>query len=237
MIEAAHRSILPAGLRAGALLVLAIILALHAPAWAALPKPEQVVQITGARLAQAAGNRPVLRVDAAILPGWHINSDKPSSSDYIATRLSIKPPATVRVEDIAYPPAQLIAPEFSMGEKLSVFTGAVTFRANLAEEAGVKPGQPMAFELSLDYQACNERQCLRPATITRAVTLQWPGAVPSRASALKTYSAATPPAAPARDLFASHGLVLGFLMVFLGGLALNLTPCVYPLIGVTLAYF
>ena len=25
--------------------------------------------------------------------------------------------------------------------------------------------------------------------------------------------------------------------VFLGGLALNLTPCVYPLIGVTIAYF
>ena len=31
--------------------------------------------------------------------------------------------------------------------------------------------------------------------------------------------------------------MLGFLLVFLGGLALNLTPCVYPLIGVTIAYF
>ena len=31
--------------------------------------------------------------------------------------------------------------------------------------------------------------------------------------------------------------MLGFLAVFLGGLALNLTPCVYPLIGVTIAYF
>jgi len=27
-------------------------------------------------------------------------------------------------------------------------------------------------------------------------------------------------------------MVLGFLAVFIGGLALNLTPCVYPLIGV-----
>jgi thiol:disulfide interchange protein DsbD len=38
-------------------------------------------------------------------------------------------------------------------------------------------------------------------------------------------------------IFANHGYILGFLAVLLGGLALNLTPCVYPLIGVTIAYF
>jgi thiol:disulfide interchange protein DsbD len=38
-------------------------------------------------------------------------------------------------------------------------------------------------------------------------------------------------------IFASHGYWFGFLIVLFGGLALNLTPCVYPLIGVTLAYF
>ena len=34
-----------------------------------------------------------------------------------------------------------------------------------------------------------------------------------------------------------HGLGLGLLAVFVGGLALNLTPCVYPMIPVTLAFF
>jgi thioredoxin:protein disulfide reductase len=38
-------------------------------------------------------------------------------------------------------------------------------------------------------------------------------------------------------VFASHGYFVGLLVVLLGGLALNLTPCVYPLIGVTVAYF
>ena len=38
-------------------------------------------------------------------------------------------------------------------------------------------------------------------------------------------------------VFASHGNLPGFLIVLIGGLALNLTPCVYPLIGVTVAYF
>src|SRR6201993_4074295 len=37
--------------------------------------------------------------------------------------------------------------------------------------------------------------------------------------------------------FGIHGLLPGLGLVLLGGLALNLTPCVYPLIGVTIAYF
>lgn len=39
------------------------------------------------------------------------------------------------------------------------------------------------------------------------------------------------------DLVGRHGLWLGLPAVFLGGLALNLTPCVYPMIPVTLAFF
>jgi thioredoxin:protein disulfide reductase len=48
--------------------------------------------------------------------------------------------------------------------------------------------------------------------------------------------AAAPEAAIA-GIFAAHGYFIGLLVVLLGGLALNLTPCVYPLIGVTIAYF
>lgn len=39
------------------------------------------------------------------------------------------------------------------------------------------------------------------------------------------------------EIFAAHGYFIGLMVVLLGGLALNLTPCVYPLIGVTVAYF
>ena len=34
-----------------------------------------------------------------------------------------------------------------------------------------------------------------------------------------------------------RGLLFGFLAVFFGGLALNLTPCAYPMIPITLAFF
>ena len=45
------------------------------------------------------------------------------------------------------------------------------------------------------------------------------------------------PDSASADIFARHGWFLGFAFVFVGGAALNLTPCVYPLIGVTVAYF
>jgi thiol:disulfide interchange protein DsbD len=38
-------------------------------------------------------------------------------------------------------------------------------------------------------------------------------------------------------MVAERGLALALLAVFLGGLALNLTPCIYPLIPVTVSYF
>ena len=51
----------------------------------------------------------------------------------------------------------------------------------------------------------------------------------------------TPPAvqgtAKPASRFEGKGLLPLFLLVFLGGLALNLTPCVYPLIPITISYF
>jgi thiol:disulfide interchange protein DsbD len=206
-----------------------------APAWAMLPKPDQVVQIAGGDFAGDTSAAPTLRVYATILPGWHINSDKPTSPDYIATRLTIVGPQSIGIKDIRYPPAQTIAPEFSMGEKISVFTGAVTFNAPLEVKTKPGPGEALTFDISLDYQACNDRQCLRPVTISRQIALSWPGAGGLVQPLKPGARGQTAPAGG--DLFTNYGFVIGFLLVFLGGLALNLTPCVYPLIGVTIAYF
>ena len=54
------------------------------------------------------------------------------------------------------------------------------------------------------------------------------------------WAAAEPSAQPLgwlADVIQHRGVWLGLLAVFVGGLALNLTPCVYPMIPVTLAFF
>jgi thiol:disulfide interchange protein DsbD len=63
-------------------------------------------------------------------------------------------------------------------------------------------------------------------------------AAPSAAAPSDASPSAAPPAAanPIRRLFEEHGL-LAFFGIFLLGLGLNLTPCVYPMMSVTLALF
>jgi thioredoxin:protein disulfide reductase len=74
------------------------------------------------------------------------------------------------------------------------------------------------------------------STLTLFAAVLWMLAAGTAAHAASEATAQAPGGALA-GVFAHHGSLLGFLAVLLGGLALNLTPCVYPLIGVTIAYF
>ncbi len=73
------------------------------------------------------------------------------------------------------------------------------------------------------------------------------GTKPDASAGAETVKAETPAASgkpapseakPAGGIdFGQKGLLLTFLLVFVGGLALNLTPCIYPLIPITISYF
>src|SRR5205807_9519314 len=95
--------------------------------------------------------------------------------------------------------------------------------------------QPAPADITINYQACNDHECLRPTSIKTRVDLASPTLVSGSAPA--PIAAEPQPGADLASVFANRGSVLGFLLVFLGGLALNLTPCVYPMVGVTIAYF
>ena len=236
-----------------------------------LPKPSEVVKINTLKLGGALkpGATSQLEVAAEILPGWHINSNHPNSADFIRTTLSVTPPAAVKAGTVAYPPADEIAPAFSGGEKLSVFTGTMKFMVPLSAAANFKPDSGAEVAVTLEYQPCNDNICMPPAKVTANASL----------GSIQPASAASPPHAaldrarlvavafgnnggdssdvtsdgssgnsledggpqvPGSELaniFLAHGMLIGLLAVLLGGLALNLTPCVYPLIGVTIAYF
>jgi len=234
-----------------------------------LPKPSEVVKINTLKLGGALkpGSTSQLEVEAEILPGWHINSDHPNSADFIRTTLSVTPPAAVKAGAVAYPSADEIAPAFSGGEKLSVFTGTMKFIVPLSAAANFKPDSGAEVAVTLEYQPCNDNICMPPAKVSANASLgsiepasagSPPHAALERArvvavafgdsgsdasgdsSDVSSGSDAGGSQAPGSELaniFVAHGILIGLLAVLLGGLALNLTPCVYPLIGVTIAYF
>ncbi|HJU09661.1 MAG TPA: cytochrome c biogenesis protein CcdA, partial [Candidatus Binataceae bacterium] len=82
-----------------------------------------------------------------------------------------------------------------------------------------------------------DRECLRPASVSKSIPLTQlaVAAKPSASRGDNTGIAAS--RGFIAETFRKRGYFVGFLFVLLGGLALNLTPCVYPLIGVTIAYF
>jgi len=180
---------------------------------------------------------------AKIADGWHVNSNTPSEEFAIPTVLELDP-ATAELIEAKYPAHQMKAFEFTGGKELAVYDG--TF--NVAFRAKLKPGATK-ITATLKYQACSDTVCLPPNTasadvdidkITAAAT---PSAPPAASSAFTPLSAAPKGAQPAPPpdrlarTFASSGLPLTLGLLFLGGLALNLTPCVFPLIPITLGFF
>ncbi|MGD0289565.1 MAG: cytochrome c biogenesis protein CcdA [Candidatus Binataceae bacterium] len=90
---------------------------------------------------------------------------------------------------------------------------------------------------NITWRSHRAHRCAVLATVFVTLTLGYMGsALAADTNGLTTGGLATSETAIA-GIFAAHGYFIGLLVVLLGGLALNLTPCVYPLIGVTIAYF
>jgi thioredoxin:protein disulfide reductase len=210
-------------------------------------KANELVKINSATIDPPlkAGGTGTLKIDATVIPDWHINSDKPFSEDYIPTKVEVSGPVSVTPGAIKYPPAETMALDPAAGgDKISVFGGDIKFEVPLKAGADFAPKPGDAITVTIDYQGCNNNECLRPASVSTTVALAAPGAAAGVIEGVGAGSATFGGGIGGDDsggaiahIFLNHGWFLGFLAVFLGGLALNLTPCVYPLIGVTIAYF
>lgn len=180
---------------------------------------------------------------ATIADGWHVNSNTPTEEFAIPTVLTLDP-ATAELIEAKYPAHAMKAFEFSGGKELAVYDGKfhIPFRAKL--KAGATK-----IAATLKYQACSDRVCLPPNDATTEIdasvlTAAPGGQTPAQAGGatpnFTPLSAAPKNAVPQDRLartFASSGLPLTLGLLFLGGLALNLTPCVFPLIPITLGFF
>ncbi len=105
----------------------------------------------------AARNNGMLDITLKIAPGWHINSDKPNQEYLIPTQLLLanEQPASGTL----YPKA--ISQSLSFEKtKLSLFEGNFKISAPLNSDNGEAP----VYKLQL--QACDDKQCLPPETVT-----------------------------------------------------------------------
>ena len=109
-------------------------------------------------------------VVAEIMPGFHVNSNKPSEDYLIPTQLLPALPAGFKVLSASYPPGKLTKFEFSE-KKLSVYEGTFTLRMRIQAPAGAPLGKT-TLPLTLRYQACNDSACLPPVKIPVALEIE-----------------------------------------------------------------
>jgi thiol:disulfide interchange protein DsbD len=195
---------------------------------------QELIKLSGA-VTQRGGDDVRGTITAAIAPGWHINSVKPLDDFVIATELKLENADLVKAD---FPPHELKDFTFSGGKKLAVYEGTIA----IPFEAKLKSGAT-SIKATLRYQACNDSVCLPPKSVSTefSTTAVAAPAAPKASSTFTPLSAAPKTPALPKDklteVFESHGLPLTLLVLFVGGLALNLTPCVFPVIPITLGFF
>lgn len=185
----------------------------------------------------------VLRVTVA--PGWHVNSNVPLDEFLIPTSVRLECPPGWRAEPPIFPPHSVVRLAFSEGP-VAVFTN--TFEIRVPVRAGTAPPAISELRGAVEAQACNDKLCLAPTEVPFSLAVAGQHPVPARlaptadsqGAARRSETAAPAPGTFAERLWAHFlraGILLQLLLTMLGGLLLNLTPCVYPLIPITIGFF
>jgi thiol:disulfide interchange protein DsbD len=196
------------------------------------------------------GSSGYLALSADISDGWHINSSEPLEKYLIPTILEVVAPDGIEVELILYPEPDLVKLDIS-DERMPLYHGRTTLGAFIRVGEDVEPGS-YEIRATLHYQGCNNLTCLEPASASATVTMRV-GNITDTTELLHSDIFGVPPFTDSQGLSVTsvtgdagagftgmiekRGLLLTFLFIFIGGLALNLTPCIYPLIPITISYF
>jgi len=191
----------------------------------------------------APGRTVVARLEGKIQPGWHLYSMTTAAA--IPTTIKLAPnPAVAKVRIFQSPPKRAYDPNFQLDTE--TYQDSAVFLLELQLKPDASPG---ASEISAEvrYQTCNDKVCIPPVRRTASATLTIDPAARGAAPAIpagyievsgtskKHEAAAAPgPPPPSQD---TQGLGAFLLVAFGFGLAAIFTPCVFPMIPVTMSFF
>ncbi len=211
------------------------------------------------RESYSAGDTVKLALSIDIKQGYHINSYKVNDPTLIKTEVSTES-GDFKLINAYFPADKKLKFEFSENE-IDVYEGNINVGLKLITSASLLPGK---FEIPvlIKYQACDDKVCYPPkdVTLTIPVTLsQSAGKLinPEHFKGIDFNSPVSKEAADSKtslkenertvsptnsedevsNIIEEKGWLAAVLVIFLGGLALNLTPCVYPLIPITISFF
>lgn len=198
-------------------------------------------EITNVAEEAKAGEVITITVRATILEKWHlysiapieIDGPKPNSTTFSigSSNIAIAGEITEDRPEVSFDPNFEV--ELGWHSNQAEFEIPIAFRPELSGE------QP--FIINVRYQACDDRSCLPPRTepIESSITLagvsdnpftDFEDFVPSQDVAVPTQGGAT-------SDFGSNGFLSFIWIALTAGFASLLTPCVFPMIPLTVSFF
>jgi thioredoxin:protein disulfide reductase len=195
-----------------------------------------------------AGSSTQIAVLLNLEDNWHVNSNQPLQDYLIGTELMIEEVSGLLVTGIQYPPSKEYNFDFS-DEPVDVFEGEAPIFVSISVSEDLEPGS-YHLPASLRIQACDNEVCLAPTTVDLEIPVEisavgtgyqvlnealFAGYEQERGSFMDALSARG--GGEIAALFDTLGLFWALVGIFLIGLALNLTPCVYPMLSVTVSLF
>lgn len=214
-------------------------------AHAQAPRPVFELSLSADRDPVVAGEELRVAVETTIKEGWHINSEDPGDEFSVPTSLEWELPDGWTQPELRFAESEEVKLDFSENP-LRVWEGRVIHIASFRVPENASGETRIS--ATMTAQACNNTQCLpplpvssdlkfviAPAGVQTHLLSPWPeGSDGKILPAAETQTSETPNEKHPLD---NKSLPLFLLGVFLAGLALNLTPCVFPLIPITMGFF
>jgi len=187
----------------------------------------------------APGSKVLARLEGRIDPGWHVYSM--TSAGAIPTTIKLAANAAIEKARIFQaPPKKAYDPNFQLDTE--TYEGSAVFLLELQLRPDAAAG---ASEVSAEvrYQTCNDKVCIPPRRRTVSATLTVEPAAHGAATVLPAGYAEVsgdpqvrgrPPGRPSPD---TQGLGAFLVVAFGVGLAAIFTPCVFPMIPITMSFF
>ena len=188
------------------------------------------------------GSKVTARLQAHIDGGWHLYSLTTPKGGPIPTTIKLAESVAVEHFRVFEPqPKRAFDPNFNLDAETYEGAPAFLIEVDLKKDA---PAGPSEITAEVRYQMCNDRFCLPPVTRAATATLAVDAlakagafAAPAGYIEVKPGAVATTTSRIPASADDSQGLALFLVAAFGFGLAAIFTPCVFPMIPITMSYF
>ncbi len=221
--------------------ILALCLSAVIPALAAAPDPVQWT-LAFEPASAAPGGKLLGKLTATVDSGWHVYSLTTPPGGPRPTTITVADNPSLASFHIYQPkPERKLDPNFQIDTE--TYQGTIVFLVEVELKKDAPTGN-LDITAQPRYQTCSDKVCLPPKRKTATATIKVDSsasaaviAIPADYTEVKPAASAPPVQAPAKPRVDKQDLASFILTAFVLGLASIFTPCVFPMIPITVSFF